>query len=283
MSGVFSAQQLVEQGWSRERIEEARLDGHIRRLRWGWYAVPHADEAAIRAIKAGGRLGCLSALRVHGLWIPAHPMPHVMFGPGKAVPSRDDLVIHRAHNHAREAVFSIEDSLAQVVHRHDAETTLMAMESAVNLGHISPATARTMLAAAPTTHHKGVVKYFEPRSESGSETRLRLFLQQRGVPVRSQVWIDGVGRVDLLAGESLILEADSEEFHGSPGAVTNDRRRDVAATERGYARHRFTHRQLFFEWPSTQDFLSRILSSGHHLRPPRPLQHRRSRRPQPPV
>ncbi|HEY9314515.1 MAG TPA: type IV toxin-antitoxin system AbiEi family antitoxin domain-containing protein, partial [Williamsia sp.] len=59
--------QLGLDDWDvRKRVRE----GSLIRLRPGWYATPSADAAVVEAVRKGGALGCVSALRRHGLWVP---------------------------------------------------------------------------------------------------------------------------------------------------------------------------------------------------------------------
>lgn len=56
-----------------------------------------------------------------------------------------------------------------------------------------------------------------------------------------QVFIRGVGRVDLLVDGWLVIEADGYEFHRSRADYRNDRRRGNALAARGYALLRFSY------------------------------------------
>lgn len=164
------------------------------------------------------------------------------------------------------ATYPLEECLSQVLRHHGVEESLMVLESATNQGRISPSQARLLIAEAPA-RRRGL-KFFDPKAESGSETRVRLFLQRHRFQVQSQVVIEGIGRVDLKVGRSLLIECDSQEFHGDHRV---DRRRDVGAAEQGYAKQRLSFEQVHHTWADTQRFLLRLLSTGKHLLPPRPL------------
>lgn len=69
-------------------------------------------------------------------------------------------------------------------------------------------------------------------SQSGLETIVRLLLRSHRVRLRTQVQIDGVGRVDLLIGDRLVVELDGFGFH--VGRFEQDRERDWELTQRGY-------------------------------------------------
>ncbi|WP_252865030.1 type IV toxin-antitoxin system AbiEi family antitoxin domain-containing protein [Mobiluncus mulieris] len=68
--GIFSTAMLRERQISRRRQEKLVSEGKLRQIRHGWYATNDAHQDAIRAIKHGGQVGCISGCKVHGLWIP---------------------------------------------------------------------------------------------------------------------------------------------------------------------------------------------------------------------
>lgn len=166
-------------------------------------------------------------------------------------------------------IFSLEECLEQVVHRHDVETALICLESATNRGLVSESCARDIIAQAPLKRAGGL-SFFSPAAESGTETRVRLFLQRRGVSVQAQVQLDGVGRVDLIAGESWVIECDSRRYHTAEEQYEKDRQRDLVAMHDGRRTLRLTYAQVFDTWDNTQSMLSAILKTKQHRQLPRP-------------
>ena len=79
-----------------------------------------------------------------------------------------------------------------------------------------------------------------------SATIIRLRLRARGIRLRSQVDIPGVGRVDFLVGDRLIIEADSVEHHLPK--YHSDRTRDRVATAMGYLMIRLTYEDVVYHW-----------------------------------
>jgi len=79
-----------------------------------------------------------------------------------------------------------------------------------------------------------------------SATIIRLRLRARGIRLRSQVDIPGVGRVDFLVGDRLIIEADSVEHHLPK--YQSDRTRDRVATAMGYLMIRLTYEDVVYHW-----------------------------------
>jgi hypothetical protein len=65
---VASRQTLLRAGIPATTIDVARRAGVLERLRRSMYALPEADIDQRRAVIAGGRIGCVSALRRAGVW-----------------------------------------------------------------------------------------------------------------------------------------------------------------------------------------------------------------------
>lgn len=143
----------------------------------------------------------------------------------------------------------------------------MVLESAVNKAMLTSEAAETLIREAPV-HKQRTLKFFDGDAGSGSETRVRLFLQQHRFHVQSQQQIVGVGAVDLLVGRALIIECDSAGHHSDH---REDRRRDLAARELGYSTLRLSYSQVHRTWSKTSAKLLRILRTGEHLIAPSPL------------
>ena len=85
-----------------------------------------------------------------------------------------------------------------------------------------------------------IVALGDPRSESRSESWVRLEIIDRGLPVpelQHWVWIDGVPtyRLDLAYPHARIaVEYDGEDFHSTPEQRERDRRRRVTLREIGW-------------------------------------------------
>lgn len=143
----------------------------------------------------------------------------------------------------------------------------MVLESAVQKALLSDDDAHALIREA-SVHKRRTLQFFDGSAGSGSETRVRLFLQQHRFNVRPQQKIAGVGAVDLLVGKSLIIECDSAAHHTDH---REDRRRDLAARELGYSTVRLSYSQIHRTWSKTQAKVLRILRTGKHLAPPSPL------------
>lgn len=99
--------------------------------------------------------------------------------------------------------------------------------------------------------------------ESGTETRLWQQLRHH-LPLRRQVPIPGVGRVDFLVGTRLVIEVDSREHHERTPDYERDRCRDARLSALGYRVVRFTYRQVFEHWPVVAAAIWAAVARGDH-------------------
>ncbi|GAA4779371.1 hypothetical protein GCM10023351_25500 [Microbacterium gilvum] len=67
--------------------------------------------------------------------------------------------------------------------------------------------------------------------------------------MRSQVVIDGVGRVDFVLGSGIILEVDGRGNHDGAVMRHKDLVRDANAAARGYITLRFDYALVLYDWP----------------------------------
>ncbi|GLK18879.1 endonuclease domain-containing protein [Herbiconiux flava] len=93
-------------------------------------------------------------------------------------------------------------------------------------------------------------------------------IRSRRKRLRSQVQIEGVGRVDLLLGDRLVLELDGYRWHSSRTGFEEDRHRDLELARRGYRVLRLSWRQVTFDWDAYEGVTMRLVRAGEHRWPP---------------
>lgn len=248
--------ELRAEGYERADIEEGLRVGAIRRVARDWYAFPDADPRIVGPLALKTRATCVTGGALHGLWVPDDSAPHVAIRQGDPNPD-GPCVVHRlapAGFYTRSPIMPLVACLREIMTCVDHESALICLESAVAKRRVSAKVARRLLAELPERERRRLMR-FDPASESGSETRVRLYFQRRRIDVRSQVVIPGVGRVDLLVGKSIIVECDSREHHATERAYAIDRARDLAAMRQGYTVIRLTWEQVFLDWDITQQVL----------------------------
>ena len=264
--GVYTAKQLLT-GYTERQIVALVKAGNLRRIMRGWYSGPDADPDVVRALKLGGRLGCLSGCAKYGLWVPRQAKTHVILPGNAPLPAAEFTEFHRCAVPQRSLVFDLEDCLFQAMRYHDAETGLIVLESALQLRRINYDQAKH-LASQVQKKKMATYRFLDRGAQSGSETRVRLFFQRRGVSVHTQNRT-APGWVDLLVGKSWIVECDGREFHDSPSAFETDRERDLSNATAGYLTTRLSYRQIWHEWERTKQELGTILQRRRHRIPPR--------------
>ncbi|GAB3411018.1 type IV toxin-antitoxin system AbiEi family antitoxin domain-containing protein [Schumannella luteola] len=249
---------LRDEGATRHDIERALATGEARRVRRGWYAVGIVDPLVEHAVACGGTVTCSGALRRHGIWV-LRASEHVRID-GHARQHRAHRTrVHRLSGSARDGVDDPMTALVVAATCLTHEELVCAIDSAMNrgvIGELPPSQPDRRLVRAIAAH--------DPRSESGIETLARLRLIAAGIRPRLQVTIHGVGRVDLLIGDRLVVELDGDEWHSTAEARERDRRRDSALTALGYLRIRAGYHRVVSEWPQVLAEILAVVRRHEH-------------------
>ena len=93
---------------------------------------------------------------------------------------------------------------------------------------------------------------------------IRLRLAGLHLTVATQVVIPGVGRVDLLVGERLVIEADSIAHHADADGYRRDRARDLRLARLGFRVLRLTWEQVMFEWDEVEATILGLVAEREH-------------------
>lgn len=274
LGGVAHIQDLLEYGYTRHQVAAMGRQGELLRARIGWYVSPTLEPDAVRAIRVGGRLGCVSAARSHGLAVPADHRLHIALDDHatrlrssrngfRNISAGDDpgVVWHWTGQLGDEGTerfrLSVVGALEQVAACVEPEWAIGVLDSAINKGLVSHED-RERLEATPSTRR--LLRLTDGKAESILESILRVRLNAAGIAVRSQVPI-GRYRVDFLVDGWLIIEADGAS-HGTAQQFASDRERDSFFVGNGYPVLRFTYRQIVDQWPQTL----RAISAALHQR-----------------
>ena len=219
------------------------------RLRRGWYGLTELDADGRTTVRAGGMLGCVTGCRRHGLWMPPHETLHMV------VPKHAGRVVvpPAARVHWVGAAGSgsllepVDRCLGQAIACVRPELAFAVVESAVRrFGRTE--WMSNMIESAPIGQRERL-REASGASESGTESVAAFRMRAAGIVFRQQVRISGLGRVDFLVGERLILEVDSNEFHDQPSHRLADLRRDAHSTVLGLRTLRLDYQQVLFDWP----------------------------------
>jgi very-short-patch-repair endonuclease len=204
--------------------------GELLRARRGHFVRPDLDQESARAIAIGGRLTCLSELRRIGVWVLDTPIIHVhvdphatrLRGTGERVRLHWNLVRHSSPDSARVGIV---DALLDAGRCLHYRAWIASVDSALHGGQLHPARLHELRRALPA-NRRHLIRWIDRRAESGLESIVRVLAVELGLRVRSQVTIPGVGRVDLVIEDWIVVETDGSAFHDQ-ALSPRDRRRDA--------------------------------------------------------
>ncbi len=264
--GVLSRADLQAEGWTPHAIRRAVRAERLTPLRRGWYGLPGADPDVVRAVSAGGGVSCMSALARHRVWVPESARGlHVRLPERARRRGHKGLVVCGGSIAAPPAV--VDDvttsvrAVADCVHGDDLVAVL---DSVLHRRILQPGELTGLFRDGPRRVHRALCAV-DGSAESGTETQVRLHLRRERLAHRTQVFIPGVGRVDLLAGKSLVIECDSEAHHAGE-AIETDRERDLVLATLGFVVLRLSYDQVFHRFPQVRAAIARRIADGDHLR-----------------
>lgn len=234
--------------------------------------MPDAHPDLLRAAHIGGRLTGVSALPHHRLWAPPcsgreplHVEVHIATTPSSQMENRR---IHwtRERPHPQFGLAPLENVLQLAVADLPLPFAVAVLDSAMR---VSPLTPTELLMAAQSWRRpaREAVELSDERSESGTESVLRVLLHQAGISSTPQVPLPtgDLDRADLLVGDRLIIECDSEAHHAEPAHRRADLRRDELLVALGYLVLRLDYRQVFDDPDGVVAVVKAIIARRDHL------------------
>lgn len=257
---VARARALIDRGISADRLERHARAGRIVRVRRGWYATDDAHPDVVSAVREGGALSCTSALSALGVWTMPDSRLHVRIPRGAQRHSVDSLRIHWSD--APVTGFPMDapsDALRVMTGCADLRSAVVAVDSILNSRLLTVGEVSDICATTP--RGRRIFHLADQRSESGLETLARLALRRLRIGVIPQFRVPGVGRVDLLIGDRLVLELDGQAWHDFEA----DRARDRALIVRGFVVIRVSYSQVMHEWPLVEEQIVQLVRRREHL------------------
>lgn len=260
LDGVAETRELIALRVEPRRLAAAVHTGELLRVRRGWYALPETDPALLGAIRVGGRLACVSAAAHYGWATPERHGLHVCVaenasrlrrapvGPIGTDPA--DVVVHWGSPvegaSGSRLVTDRFETVVQLVECLDPESAVAAFDSFL---HTDPTGSRDLerwLDSVP-----GWLRHNLParnaRCHSFLETIGRVRLERAGITGLHQVELAGIGRVDLIIGDRLVIERDGGS-HRTATQQDEDCRRDALLATLGYRTLRFSYPLVMEEW-----------------------------------
>ncbi len=266
---IFTTRELRADGLSRRETAAALDTGRLSRIRIGVYASPGACPSA-RAIAAhGGSMACVTAARHHGLWTLADDdEPHVWLKTGQRAHhgSSCGCVEHwdRDLRPAASGALPLRQVLRQILGCRGPEHFFVTLESALRQRRLTTADLR-WLRMHTNARGREALQLARADADSGLESLLRWRLRTLGLRVRTQVSIFGVGVVDAVIGDRLIVELDGRENHHSEAKRHKDLMRDANAATWGYVTLRFDYALVIHDWELVESAILGALRSHSSL------------------
>lgn len=279
---IARTHELRAKGVSKRELARAHREGEILKIRQGVYAAPETTDGLIHAAQHGGTPGCATAGREHGLWMleaEKEPALHVWLGhtSERHECARTDCGGVRNHWDAGIAELGtmppVRNTLLQIAQCMGEEPFFVALESALRQNLLAHDAIRWLRRRLPE-EMRWLLKIAHTDADSGLESLLRLRLHLLGIELRSQVFIEGVGEVDFVLGDRLIIEADGKKNHDddpgeqplSPSRRHKDLARDARAAALGYETMRFDYALIVHDWPTVEAAIIAKVTVGAHLR-----------------
>lgn len=254
LGGLARGTHLQRLGFDRRTLSRLVAGGEIERVRPGVFGVAPISPAVREATVHGGALTCASVLRARGIWtLPADDGPHVWLGAGRHGHPHDGCSCTPHYYRGRPPLGKVGISTALVHLRLCAgdEAFFAALESARQKRLLNRTQLAKIRSALPA-NARWLVDLSRADSGSGLESLLRLRLHALGIRLRCQVELPGIGRVDFVIGDRVIIEADGQENHATPEKHHKDFVRDAAASALGYETLHFDYAQIVHDWPTVQ-------------------------------
>lgn len=250
--GLVRRSELLEAGVSRRELERHLASGALRRARGGWYVPPDLDADRYLAARAGGRLTCITACRLRGMWIPpgADERPHLAVR-SRLAPSAPAAVVHFRRDEslpssADRLVVDPVTALGTLARCQASAVTFVVAESALERRLITADEWRRMLERLPAGLRLALLPAAD-LSGSGTESEFKRQLRRLGIRFQQQVQI-GPDRVDFVLKDGTVVEIDSRRHHDP----LKDARRDARLSVAGHDSQRFFYDQVWFEWPMVE-------------------------------
>lgn len=245
-AGVARASTLREAGFSRISLDKALAAGRIVRIRRGIYSMPREAGVFGLALQHNALLTCLSAAPTYQLWTindagPVHLSPgHKRTPPGTLTHGR---CLHPSHSWL--PVAGLADVLIHSLRCLPAVESLVMLQCAAQQGDISLDFLRRKLAGNRNARARSVLDSVVPRADSILEVLANYHFRRAGLHVRRHVELPGVGEVDFLIEECVVVETDGDT-HLQPRQVKKDRKRNNATVIGGRLGLRFGYDDVVY-------------------------------------
>lgn len=220
----------------------------------GWIYDPNRYTLdQVRAFVYNASLSCVSAAQIYELPLLLEERPqktHLSVAYNRGMHASklrrfDDVCIHReqimSEEERRTHVASIGTVLERVLVCMPLKVSLPMLDAARNRGLYDVSTLAIPPTGSRLPHLREALSLSSERARSILETVARLQLIDMGLTPQVGVWIEGVGEVDMIILDFIVIEVDGWAFHSSKEQREKDLKRDRELLRRGYVVLRFTY------------------------------------------
>lgn len=273
---IARTSELRARGVTKREIGRAHKAGEILQVRQGLYAAIDASDDLVHAAMHGGAPACLPAGQKHGLWMleteRTDESLHVWLGHAGERhacdrPNCEDTVrVHWDDGTALPGRLPpVRNALLQIAVCMGEEPFFVALESALRHSLLPPDGLPWLGERVPEPL-RWLLMFARTDADSGLESLIRLRLHHLGIPVKAQVLINGVGEVDFVIGDRLIIEADGRENHEREAMRHKDLVRDAKSASLGYETLRFDYAMIVHDWETVEAAIVAKVAAGAHMR-----------------
>ena len=273
--GLAQKRQLVDRGAADYDLTRAVKRGDVIRARQGWYTTLEELEPRVRAVRVGGRLTGISAIRDWGGWVLGdHPL-HVSV-PRNAARlrsqwnRREPLGAHpgvQLHwdppvvgESGSDWSVSVTEALRRVIIDENHETAIAALDWALHAGRIDSFDFEKLIIDLPA-HKRRIRSWVAAECESLPESLARTRLRLAGHRVDIQVPL-GNKRIDVVIDGTVGLEINGKQFHSH--TFEEDHVKSAEMTIAGFYAMSVSAHMVFSKW----NLVTRALDAALVPRPP---------------
>ena len=248
VAGALRRRDLALDRTSRRALRDLVEEGAVVE-RVGVVFAPGTDWPLIACRMLGGLLTCHSALAYYSLPELPHPgTVHVAIPSSRGrVRPLAGVVVHREPARwppgMSPPVAPPRLLVARMLRCAEETPAVVVADAALRRGLVSRAELAAMLrsnrSGGPLGHRR--LARCREKARSPIESIARLELEDAGHSVEVGVDVPGVGEVDMLVDDRLLLETDGYQFHSSKGDWANDRRREQRLIAQGRLWVRLTY------------------------------------------
>ena len=248
VAGALRRRDLALDRTSRRALRDLVEEGAVVE-RGGVVFAPGTDWPLIACRMLGGLLTCHSALAYYSLPELPHPgTVHVAIPSSRGrVRPLAGVVVHREPARwppgMSPPVAPPRLLVARMLRCAEETPAVVVADAALRRGLVSRAELAAMLrsnrSGGPLGHRR--LARCREKARSPIESIARLELEDAGHSVEVGVDVPGVGEVDMLVDDRLLLETDGYQFHSSKGDWANDRRREQRLIAQGRLWVRLTY------------------------------------------